>query len=90
MGKLCFDCAGASGSRVGPYRKPEKNKENATCEPSRSGGRFFMEKVILQMGNTPSRLIDLFAGNSDFLRVGKEPMFFYVGGKYEPFSFRIF
>ena len=44
-GKLCFDCAGASGSRVGPSRKPQKNKENATCEPSRSGGRFFIEKV---------------------------------------------
>ena len=44
-GKLCFDCAGASGSKVGPFRKPQKNKENATCEPSRSGGRFFIGKV---------------------------------------------
>ena len=44
-GKLCFDCAGASGSRVGLSRKPQKNKEHATCEPSRSGGRFFIEKV---------------------------------------------
>ena len=25
-GKLCFDCAGASGSRVGPSRKIKKRK----------------------------------------------------------------
>ena len=28
--KLRFDFAGASGSRVGPSRKPKENRENAT------------------------------------------------------------
>ena len=30
--QLRFDCAGASGSRVGSFRKTNKSEENKTCE----------------------------------------------------------
>ena len=37
-GKRRFDCAGASGSKAGPFRKLFKNhKGNAICEQSRTG-----------------------------------------------------
>ena len=41
-----FDCAGASGSRVGPSRKSQKNTETAACEPTRSRMTFFNEQVL--------------------------------------------
>jgi len=43
--KLCFDCAGASGPRVGPSRKQQKKVENATCETTCSGLRFFAKQM---------------------------------------------
>ena len=42
--KLRFDCAGASGSRVGPSRKAHKNYEETTCEPTHLQDRFYCEK----------------------------------------------
>ena len=45
-GDVRFDCAGASGSRVGPSRKPPKTEENATREPTRSMMSVFSRKVL--------------------------------------------
>ena len=41
-----FDCAGASGSRVRPSRKSQKNTETAACKPTRFRMTFFSEKVL--------------------------------------------
>ena len=43
--KLCFDCAGASGSRVGPSKKPNKSEGKTTCEQTHLQCRFVCGKV---------------------------------------------
>ena len=42
-GKRCFDCAGASGSRVGPFRKPQKN-----IQETRLANHYARDVVVLQ------------------------------------------
>ena len=41
-----FDCAGASGSRVRPSRKSQRNTETAACKPTRFRMTFFNEKML--------------------------------------------
>ena len=43
--KLHFECAGASGSRLGPSRKADKNTEKTICEPTHLQTRFSSKKV---------------------------------------------
>ena len=41
-----FDCAGASGSRVGPSQKPQKTEEKAAKKTTLFWMSFFNEKVL--------------------------------------------
>ena len=43
-GKLRFDCACASKSRVEPSNEPIEKRKNYTCEPARSGECFLLKK----------------------------------------------
>ena len=47
--QLRFDCAGASGSRVGSFRKTNKSKENKTFEPKHGFDADFVLKEALRM-----------------------------------------
>ena len=44
--KLRLDCAGASGSRLGPSRKAGKNTEKPVCEPTHLQTLFSPQKYL--------------------------------------------
>ena len=47
--QLRFDCACASGSRVGSFRKANKSEENKACEPKHAYDADFVLKGALRM-----------------------------------------
>ena len=80
-----FDCAGASGSRVGPSRKSQKNTETAACEPTHSRMMFFNEKVLKMTSKGRPGGLPKSMKNEVEVRCGLEAsVFLKKGAKREP------